>query len=239
MRKLAFTAIITILALIALISYVKYDTRRFIESLPKSPLTMQQIDSTATEARENASDGVTETEQVIYQNISASSLNGTPKNTTPLTEILVGGKVDAPELDYVSEVPDLSPVLTDIPNPGLSPVLEKVFTEIHPFFQQVDAIGMELGPLRDKLIARSQRQQEILKKVDATTDKKKKGELLEEFNTSTKLNEKLGKIVMKLQEEIKLPSGEVERILNEYGFPSGNDFFTEHLKTYEIWASEQ
>ncbi len=239
MRKLAFAAIITVLAFIALIIYVEYDTRRYIESLPKAPPTIQQVGSTATDSSENPSDGVTETEQMIDKNRSTSSLEGTPENTTSLTESPMGSTGDALELDHVSGGPSPSQALMDIPNTGISPVLEEVFMEIRPFFQQVDAIGMELGRLQDKLMARSERQQEILKEVNATTDKRKKGELLEEFNTSAKLNGELGKIVMKLQEEIKLPSGEVERILNEYGFPSGNHFFREHLKTYEIWASEQ
>ena len=157
MRKLIFAGIITILAVIGWISYLRYDTKKFIEELPQEPPPKQQVNGTKKDSSETLVDGVGETTRAGQENTSALPSKEKPKDGAQPDEIGAGTGSDVDALD-----PEQTPLDT-----GISPELKKVFTEIRPIYKQMKEIVGEIGTGNNQISKLSQRQQEILSEVDS------------------------------------------------------------------------
>ena len=229
MRKLIFAGIITILAVIGWISYLRYDTKKFIEELPQEPPPKQQVNGTKKDSSETLVDGVGETTQARQENTSALPSKEKPKDGAQPDEIGAGTGSDVDALD-----PEQTPLDT-----GISPELKKVFTEIRPLYKQMKEIVGEIGTGNNQISKITQRQLEILSEVDSINDDEIERELLEEYNASIKLEQEIGQAVIRLQDELKPFVTELRRILSENGFQSQLEFEKAHIKTYETWESEQ
>ncbi len=232
MRKLIIIGIVSVVVMIAWISYLKYDENRFKKEIGSSPISEQQINGTApdtVETRATEDPKNDPLEQGNMQNAQSFSQEKASENIMPPLKN---------NADAENSMGTGSPEQT-AENTGISPMLQKMFTEIHPYYQQIEEINRELIPLHNLLTDNSDRQQEILFEQAKTTDAEKKRELHAEFAANTEFSQKIGPTVLKLQDEVNLLGSEVDRILNEYGFESEIDFYDKHWNTYESWKSEQ
>lgn len=230
MRKLVVAAIITVILGIAWICYWQYDTNRFIEEFQTPLPSKQQVDSTNTkDVIDTTVERKAAFEQARKGNISTSSEEDTLEDDIQSIDT---NKDIRDEVDILNH----NPIISDI---ELSPVLKKIFTEIHPFYLQIKEINVELVPLMKESAEVSRRQQEIIKLSITTSNSKKKRELITELNALTQLGGEIVPIIMKLHAEIKPIRSEMEQIILENGFESETEFFNKHEKAYETWTTEQ
>ncbi len=233
MRKLIFAGIITILAVIGWISYLRYDTKKFIEELPLDPLPKQQVNSTAkdSDAIETSVDGVAKTEQAGLENTLSFSPEDTPEDVGQSTDAGTGSKVGV--LD-----PEQTPEGT-----GISPELKKVFSEYHNLYKESEELSLVLGPLIIRSVEMSQRLTVIGQELSAARDEATKRKIRAEWAAINKLIEEDGsgtfKLQFKLQDEASHLASERLRIINAYGFETEKDFLRAHRKDYETWVSDE
>ncbi len=227
MRKLIFTGVISVIILIVLTIYVKYDNKKFIEELALEPPPKQQVNNTAKDVMETSADGITK----------QAGLENTPEETTED----VGQSIDS-DVGTGSHTGVLDPEQTP-DGTGISPELKKVFSEYHNLYKKSEELSLVLGPLITQSVELSQRLTVIGQELSAAKDEATRRKVQSEWDAIDKWMEEEGprtfKLQFKLQDEARQLASERLRIINAYGFATEKDFLKAHRKDYETWVSDE
>ena len=228
MRKLIVASIITVFAFIGWISYLRYDTNKFIEELPQLPSPKQRDNSTVQDARDLPVDGFGKTTQMKYENTSPSDFKETDEDNVLSIDINTDMKGKAGTLDF-EQVPEENQI---------SPELEKLFIEYSNLDQQSIEVSKVLAPLIDRTIVVNQRLLVIGQELSAARDEGTKRKVQSEWEAIDKLIEDMKPKVTRLEEEAELLFNKRLSLVNEYGFSSEGDFLKTHEMVYRTWLSD-
>ena len=153
MRKLIITVIISVIAMIAWISYLKYDTKRFIADLTlSSPDEKQQLNSTVVnntgkDTEVTLADGVANTKQSQRENTSASLPEGKAEDVGQAIVI-------EPNRGKNSEVLESDQIPKGT---GLSPEVVELYSELSVIYDEYVRVFKEYIPLSKQLFENTQR----------------------------------------------------------------------------------
>lgn len=225
MRKLIFTSVISVVLLIVLTIYVRYDRKQFIEELSLDTLPKQQLNNTAKDTTETSVDGVAETKQAGFENTSEETPEDVGKSND--SDASTGSKVGVLE-------PDQTPEETEI-----SLELKKVFSEYHNLYQKSEELSLVLAPLITRSVEDAHRLAVIGQELSAARDEATRRKVQAEWDAIDKWTEEEGPGIFKLQDEARYLASERLRIINEYGFETEKDFLRAHRKDYETWVSDE
>lgn len=231
MRKLIFTGVIWAFIVISFIIYLRYDKKKFIEelSLASTP-QKQQVQRTTKKGvsplvtNPNSVDAVIQArdENPGTLNMDVNSIEDASSIETNWN---TNGEVDN---QYIGQT---------LVNTGLSPELEKLFSEFHPIHQQSLAVNMELGAITEHTIDVDTRLQEIGRELSNARDEPTKQKLYSERKSIYKEIEDIKPVAISLQEESRQLANDRLRLFKKYGYSTEMDFWEDHeetyLKTYE------
>ena len=230
MRKLIFIGIISVLIVVAWISYLMYDIKQFREEFPLVPTKppKQQVNRHAKDALETSADDAAET------------IHAEEDKMTFLTQEMPEDVPQPYQNEANTETEMATRELQQTPEDiGLSPVLKELFTEFHPLHVRSFEVAMELNPITEKSIESNDRLKEIGKHLTAAAeDEVGRRKIQAERDAIYEWIEKIKPIVIKLQNESLLLTGERERLLSEYGFSSEDDFWRTHEDDYDTWLNQ-
>lgn len=227
MRKFVVTGIIFILIMIVWISYLKYDTKNFIEELSHEPL--QQVDRAPKDTSDTSKDTVPKTEQTGFEN----TLSSLPEGKTEINEENNHSNTNTENKDNVLESVQ-TPEET-----GISPELKKVFSEYHNLYRKSEELSLVLAPLITRSVELSYRFTTIGQDLSAAKDEETRRKIRSEWNAIDKWIDENRPEIIKLQDEATQLSNERLRIINAYGFATERDFLKAHRKDYETWVSDE
>lgn len=233
MRKLIVAGIITVLALIGWISYLRYDTNKFIKELSQELPPKQRDKSTVHDARDPLVDGIGKNAQMEHKNTSPSDSKEMDEDNVLPTDINADIKGKVGTLDF-EQIPEQIPEGIQI-----SPELEKLFIEHNNLWQQSIEVSKELAPIINRTFEMNERLRVIGQELSAARDEGTKRKVLSEWEAIDKWIEEIKPKVTGLEDEAKLLSNKRLRLVSEYGFSSEDDFLKTHGMVYRTWLSDQ
>lgn len=170
MRKLIVAGIITVLAMIGWISYLKYDTHRFIKELP-SISSEQQPKDTMKDPSVPVPDSITES-TTGNEKGSAGTSEDVAHPDKLRSNTVTGGNVL--ESGQTSDGTKLSPESDET---KLSPEIVALYTDFQPLYDEYVKVGLECMQVSTKMHEIARREKEITEKLNATSDPETKQEL--------------------------------------------------------------
>ena len=227
MRKLIIAGSITMLAVIAWISYLQYDIKKFRSDLSLNT-PEQQVKSTTKDALEtlpDGADGVVETTQAESEN----TLTGLPERKMEGAAQTVENDADALKNDKTSE--NIGQASENI---GLSP-------EIKLFFVAYKAYRKQCMEVNDKLTPVAKQYASIIDQITNIPDNYSYQESLvveDRTNKLIKQLETVGSVLMPLQEERDRVYEEGLKLFSEQGFASEEEFRTAYGEIYDTWEAD-
>lgn len=227
MRKFIFAGIITILAVITWIGYLKYDTKKFIKELSLEPLPKQQVNSTAKNASETSMDSVTKTKQ--------TGLENTPEQTLEEVAPLLADTNTGTEMERSGIESGQTQEST-----ALSPELEKLFTSYYNIRKEIEKVDkMELVPLQTQSLLMYYRRTEIYELLDTDLGESTSKSLYAELEEMDEWGKEFNPRIYELQDEVHLIFEKQAELLKAHDFPSWENFWGTHQETYKTWVSDQ
>lgn len=173
MRKLILTGIISVLVVIAFISYLKYDTQRFVKELSSTPdassLSEQQAKDTAKDASVTPQGSITES-TTAHEKTSLLSSEGLPAGTSE----------DVAHPDRLRSNTEKGDVLGSGQTPAdteLSPEVVALYTDLQPLYDEYVKVGWEYMQAMTKMHETANRKKEITEELNATSDPETEEEL--------------------------------------------------------------
>ena len=212
--------------------YLDYETKRFIQNLPKLPESeLQQLDS-------------------IPGTVPTTSLTTEPDDTAaellndPISDTSASATVEITSTtasDLVSEFEDkFIEELSAPDNTGLSPELKVLFSEYYPLHQELVETSKVLTPILERHHLGSRRIRDILlNKLPGSTNGPERQALHAEIDEIHAWKDGVKEITMELQSKRDRLYDERSILLSKYGISSWQDFNEIHGKAYEIWKAGQ
>ena len=230
MRKLIITGIITIIAMIAWISYLKYDTKRFIAEISlSSPDEKQQLNDIAVNSIDKdtdvtLADDVANTKQSQHENNSTSSPEREPEESGQSFETV-------PNLE-----PNLEPNSTPM-STGLSPEMQAIYSDFRILHDEYSRVSKKYIPLSKQMSENAKRYNNFgqefgavsgdIEKIDALEAEHK--DIIAWLKVNTPIYQSLLAEVYRLNDEMKA-------FHSSRGFSSSNEFDWE---AYLAWRIKQ
>lgn len=153
MRKLIIATIILVIAMIAWISYQKYDTKRFIEELPlssngeKQQLNDTEENSTVKDSEETLQDDGANTKQSQPENTPADLQDRKSENV---------GQDIVTDTNTERNSGSLESAQTSI-STGLSPEVVKLYSELSVIYDEYVKVSKEYKPLSEQMSENTKR----------------------------------------------------------------------------------
>ena len=232
MRKLIIAGIISVVAMIAWISYLKYDTKRFIEQLSlssqgeKQQLNDTVANSTVKDTEVTMQDNGANTKQSQLENTSTTLLEGESEfGEQPLDA--------APNVKTQHDVLDSDPTLS---THRLSPEMLAIYSELNVLYNQYVRVTKEFIPLSKQLAENTKLYNNYGQEYQSAFGNIEKVDELEaEFDDLVAWLKENTPIYQRLLDETYSLSEKMETILKSRGFTS--DEFD--WKAYVTWHNEQ
>ena len=228
MRKLILGGIVFVIALVAWKLYLDYDTKQFIQSLPKPPVPTQSLDTTPERATTTPINTETDVPPVEVLEDAPDTSATTPAELTGIST------TDATFEDvFVEQAPEPD-------DTGFSPELEALFSAYYPLHQKLGEVSKVLNPILDRHHFGSNRIREILfDELSASADGPERQALYAEIDEIHAWKESVKQETFELQDERQQLSNERSTLLAEYGILSWREFHEIHGDTYNTWKAEQ
>ena len=230
MRKLLFGGIVFVFALVGWKLYLDYETKQFIQNLPKLPeLELQQLDSipgtvTTTPLTTEPDDTAVELLNDLVSDTSTSA-------TLEITSTTAADSVSEFEDEFIEELPASD-------NIGLSPELKAFFSEYAPLHQKLVEVSKVLNPILDRHHLSSRRIREILlNELPVSTDGPERQALYAEIEEIHVWKDEVKQITMELQNKRQQLSDERSILLATYGISSWQEFNEIHGEAYKTWKA--
>ena len=228
MRKLLFGGIVFVLAMVVWKLYLHYETKQFIQNLPKLPKSeLWQLDSTL--------EPVPTTPLNTESNEPMADIS---EDTSDTSAIIIAEGTNTPVTNLVFE--DIS--VEQLPEPDetrLPSELEKLFLAYYPVHEEVTEISKVLRPLLDQHLLGSRRIREILlNDLPASVDGPERQAFYAEMAEIEAWNDEVEPTIFELHEKRTLLSNERSTLLATYGISSYHEFDKLHGNAYEVWKTE-
>ncbi len=229
MRKLLFGGTVFVLALVVWKLYLNYETKQFIQNLPKLPESeLQQLDSTL--------------EPVTTMSLNTESdefMADTSEDPSDTSASIIGEVANTPITDSVFE--DTS--IEQLPEPDdtrLPSELEGLFLAYYPVHEELTEISKVLSPLLDQHLLGNRRIREILlHDLPDSVDGPERQTLHAEIAEIEVWNDEVEPTIFELQEKRTRLYNERSALLATYGISSYHDFDKLYGNAYEVWKVEQ
>ncbi|MYA71233.1 hypothetical protein F4009_16845 [Candidatus Poribacteria bacterium] len=232
MRKLIFGGIVFVLAMVVWKLYLDYETRQFIQNLPKLPESeLQQLDSIpgtvkTTPLTTEPDDTEVELLNDLVSDTSASA-------TMEIASTTATDLISEFENGFIEEGPAPD-------NTGLSPELKTLFSEYYPLHQELVEVSKVLTPMLERHRLGSRRIRDILlNELPGSTDGPERQALHAEIDEIHAWKNKVKRITMELQNKREQLYDESSILFAKYGISSWQEFNRIHGDAYNAWKSEQ
>lgn len=229
MQRWILGGIVFVVALIAWILYLYYDTKQFIQNLPELPkqnldvppvsVTTTSINLKPDEHVENVLEDILEDPPGAFASSSADTID--PATTSLFFQ-------DA----FVKQVPKSD-------DTGLFPELEMLFLRIRAFEEEILEVIAVLDPIIKEDISIMFRQQEISHELSVVTDSATEQALYEERTELLTREEELAPRIFDLQNEEDEIETKRDSFLERYGISSWQEFKDIYADAYKIWKTQQ
>lgn len=223
MRKLIIAGIITVLAMIGWISYLKYDTHRFIKELSSTPHASspeQQAKDTAKDASVPAPDSTME------------STTGHEKASQLPTEDLRAETSE--DVAYPYRVLSNTETGGDVLGSGqtsdgtkLSPEVVVLYTDLQPFYDEYAKAGWEYMQVMTKMHESADREREIIQGLTSNPETQQE---LRQLQTWINANYST---YQALRDETDRRNDAMQNFLKSRGYSSGFDW-----QAFFMWRGE-
>ncbi|MYK44520.1 MAG: hypothetical protein F4039_10625 [Gammaproteobacteria bacterium] len=228
MRKLIFGGIVFVLAMVVWKLYLDYETKQFIQNLPRLPESeLRQVDSPL--------EPVPTTSLNTESNAVMADMS---EDTSDTSVIIITEIANTPVTDSVFE----NTSLEQLPEPDetrFPSELEKLFSAYYPIHEEVTEISKVLRPLLDQHLLGSRRIREILlNDLPASVDGPKRQALYAEMTEIEAWNDEVEPTIFELHDKRTLLSNERSTLLATYGISSYHEFDKLHGNAYEVWKTE-
>ncbi len=230
MRKLVVGSVVFVIALVAWMLYIDYDTKRFIQGLPKPPVPEpQHLDGTPQADAVTPKEGVDKTAPEALENVYESSLSETSEDFTRLIETEADTVFDA-------EVPETEP---ESDNSGLSPELEMLFSAYHTIYQQGFEIAMELNPLIYRDTSYNRRAVELFSALNGEDDERTQKALGDELDTIKAWRKEFTPRIKELCKARAQVYEQQSTLFAQYELTNYLDFWRLYGETYKKWETQK
>jgi hypothetical protein len=232
MRKLILAGIISVLVVIAFISYLKYDTQRFMKELSSTPHAPsppeQQVKDTAKDALVTPTGSIKES-TTEHEKASLLSSEGLPAGTSE--------DVAHPNR-LLSNTEKGGDVLESGQTPAdteLSPEVVALYTDLQPLYDEYTIVGLEYMQVMTKMHESVERKKEITQELNATSNPETEQALrIERKQLQTWIDANYS-TYRELRDETDRRVDAMETFLNSRGYSSRDDF---DWKTFFTWRGE-
>lgn len=227
MRKLIIIASISVIAMIAWIGYLKYDTQRFIKELSSSPSEQQAKDTVKDDS-------------VTFPGNTIEAITGHEKASPLPTEDLPAGTSEdvahpnrlRSNTEKVGDVLESGQTPADI---ELSPEVVALYTDFQPFYEEYAKIGLEYSQVMTKMHEIAERKKEITQELKATSNPETEQALRDELKELKAWIDANYSTYRALHDETYRRNDAMETFLKSRGYSSRQDFDWE---TFFTWRSE-
>ena len=225
MRKLIVAGIITFLAVIGWISYLRYDVQQFRKELSQEPSPKQQLNDIAVNSIDKdtdvpLADDVANTKQSQHENNSTSLPEREPEESGQSFET----------------VPNLEPTSTPM-STGLSPEMQAIYSDFRILHDEYSMVSKKYIPLSKQMSENTKRYNNYGQEYQSVSgDIEKIDELEAEYDDLVAWLKVNTPIYQRLQAEVYRLNDEMKAFHISRGFSSSNEFDWE---AYLAWRIEQ
>lgn len=219
MRKLIFSAIISVIVIIAWISYLNYDTKQFINDLSELPSSVQQSDGTSEQVESLPDIDETITPDTIAEVQNEKGILDIPIRISQTDDSSIT-PADAANSDREVVTPQLGGNDAE-----LSVEIKTLFVKYKDIFDQYRKVNRELEPLNQQATA-------LTLQLQKDPPSNVKIQIIKQI-------EVLDAHIIPLQEEVEKLDDASLTLLKEYGFASEDEFYDEYEEIYDVWEADQ
>ncbi len=226
MRKYVIFSAVFVILLGGWTIYWHYDTKHFIQHLPKAPTPTEDLEVTPAIG--------TTTDVNLKQE---EQLSNAPADRPAVPENSSTDTANTPAvLFFQNPVIELGPEPYDT---GVTPVLEGLFLGVSLFREDIFEVIAVLDPMINENISIMFRQQEISRELSSVLDNATEAALYEEREALLVRERELSPRIFALQDQRNEIEGERKTFLTEYGVSSWQEFKDIYGNAYQTWKSDQ